>query len=189
MEKKIVYFEERGERNTEETLKLAKGRALELGIKHVVVASTSGETGKRAIEVFSGTGINVVVVTHQAGYKQENKLEMKEEYRKFIEEKAKLVISSDLFTGVPKLVTQKYGGYSPFNLIADTLRLFSEGMKVCVEIAVMAADAGAIPVDEEVIAIAGTAKGADTAVVLKPANVHRFFDIDIREIIAIPREK
>jgi len=187
MERKIVYFEEKGEKNTEETLKLAKERALELGVKHVVVASTSGKTGRRAVEVFSGTGINVVVVTHQAGYMKENRLEMEEENRKFIEKNAKLVIGSDLFTRVPKLAM--HAGFSPLNLIADTLRLFSQGMKVCVEIAVMAADAGAIPVNEEIVAIAGTAKGSDTAVVLKPANVHRFFDIDIKEIIAIPREK
>ncbi len=188
MERRIVYFSEKGEKNTEETLKLAKERALELGIKHVVVASTSGKTGKRAIEVFGKT-VNTVVVTHQAGYRQENMLEMEEENRRFIEENGRLIVGSDLFTRVPKLVTQKYGGCTPLNIIADTLRLFSQGMKVCVEISVMAADAGAVPVNEEIIAIAGTAKGADTAVVLKPANVHRFFDIDIREIIAIPREK
>jgi hypothetical protein len=188
MEKKIVYFKEKGEKNTEETLRLAREKALELGIKHVVVASTSGETGKKAIEVFRNSNTEVVVVTHQAGYKKENRLEMKEEYKRFIKENAKLVIGSDLFTTVPRLTMQKYG-FSPLGIIADTLRLFSQGMKVCVEVAVMAADAGAIPVNEEVIAIAGSAKGADTAIVLKPANIHRFFDIDIREIVAIPREK
>ena len=189
MKKEIVYFEEKGEKNTEETLRLAKERALELGIKYVVVASTSGKTGKRAIEVFKGTGINVVVVTHQSGFKEENKLLIDEETKRYIEENAKLIIASDILTTVPRLITQKYGGFSPLNLIADTLRLFCQGMKVCVEIAVMASDAGAIPVDEEVIAIAGTARGADTAIVLKPANIHRFFDIDIREIICMPRYK
>jgi len=189
MKKEIVYFEEKGEKNTDETLKLAKERALELGIKYVVVASTTGATGKKAIEIFKDTGINVVVVTHQVGYKEPNKLLMDEQTRKFIEENAKLVIGSDIFTTVPKLITQKYGGFSPYNIIADTLRLFCQGMKVCVEIAVMAADAGAIPTDQEVIAIAGTARGADTAIVLKPANIHRFFEMDIREIICMPRVK
>ncbi len=189
MRREIVYFEEKGEMNTDETLRLAKERALELGIKYVVVASTSGRTGKKAVDVFKDTGINVVIVTHQMGYKEENKLLMDEELRRFIEQNARLVIASDIFTTVPRLVTQKYGGFTPYNVIADTLRLFCQGMKVCVEIAVMAADSGAIPTNEEVIAIAGTAKGADTAIVLKPANVHRFFDIDIREIICMPRYK
>jgi len=186
MERKVVFSDEKGEVNTETTLKLAKERAVELGIRHVVVASTTGRTGRRAIEVFEGTGINVVVVTHQMGYKKENRLEMDEDAMRFIKERGKLVVGSDLFTTVPK-ITQKYGGWNPFNIVADTLRLFCEGMKVCVEITVMAADAGAIPTDEEIIAIAGTARGADTAIVLKPANIHRFFEIDIREIICMPR--
>jgi len=186
MERKVVYFDEKGEVNTETTLKLAKERAVELGIRHVVVASTTGRTGRRAIEVFEGTGINVVVVTHQMGYKKENRLEMDEDAMRFIKERGKLVVGSDLFTTVPK-ITQKYGGWNPFNIIADTLRIFCEGMKVCVEIATMAADAGAIPVGEDVVAIAGTARGADTAVVIRPSNVHRFFETKIREIICMPR--
>ena len=40
MEGKIVYFDNPGEENTEEVLRIAKLRADELGIKTVVVAST-----------------------------------------------------------------------------------------------------------------------------------------------------
>jgi len=189
MKRSIKYFEEKGAENTEETLNLAKERAKELGIKYVVVASTSGETGVKALELFDGTGIGVIVVTHQAGFKRKGKTELKEEYRKVIEEKGILVIGSDILTTVPKMITQKYGGTTLFNVVADTLRLFSQGMKVCIECAVKAADFGAVPIGEEIIAIAGTAKGSDTAIVLKPAHVHNFFDIDIREIIAIPRER
>lgn len=53
----------------------------------------------------------------------------------------------------------------------------------------MAADAGAVPVGEEIVVVSGTAEGADTAVVMTAANVHKMFDIGIREIIAIPRRK
>jgi hypothetical protein len=62
-------------------------------------------------------------------------------------------------------------------------------MKVCVETALMAADAGLIPVSEEVLAIGGTDIGADTAVVLKSATTDRFFELEIREIICMPRNK
>jgi len=72
-------------------------------------------------------------------------------------------------------------------IIAETLRMFCQGIKVCVEISIMAADAGLIPTDSEIIAIGGTAKGVDTAVVLKPANMGNFFDLRIHEIIAMPR--
>ncbi len=189
MKKEITYFENKGEDNTAETLKLARKRAVELRIRYAVVASTTGKTGRDAFEAFKGTGIEVVVVTHQTGYKKDNVQELKDDDREFLEKHCNVVTSSDLLTRVPKLVAQKYGGFSPFHVIADTLRVFSQGMKVCVEIAVMAADAGAVPVGEEIVVISGTAKGADTAVVMTAANVHKLFDIDIREIIAIPRKK
>ena len=63
-----------------------------------------------------------------------------------------------------------------------------EGTKVCVEIVVMAADAGLIPVDKDVIDIGGTGRGADTAMVIKPANASKFFNLKIRETIAKPRD-
>ncbi len=189
MKREITYFDKKGEENTAETLKLARERASDLVIRYVVVASTTGKTSREAIEAFKDTDIEVVVVTHQTGYKKDNVQELKEEDREFLEKHATVVTASDLFTRVPKLVAQKYGGFSPFHIIADTLRMFSQGMKVCVEIAVMAADAGAVPVGEEIMVVSGTAKGADTAVVMTAANVHKLFDIDIREILAIPRKK
>jgi hypothetical protein len=61
-----------------------------------------------------------------------------------------------------------------------------EGTKVCVEITLMAADAGSIPVDKDIVAIAGTGSGADTALKIQPANAARFFDLKIKEVIAKP---
>jgi hypothetical protein len=63
-----------------------------------------------------------------------------------------------------------------------------EGTKVCVEITLMAADAGLIPVDADVISIGGSGRGADTALRIQPANAAKFFDLKIREIIAKPRD-
>jgi hypothetical protein len=64
--------------------------------------------------------------------------------------------------------------------------MFGQGMKVVVEIVAMAADAGVIPVNKDVIAIAGSGRGADTAIVVQAANTHRLFDTVIKEIIAKP---
>jgi len=50
----------------------------------------------------------------------------------------------------------------------------------------MAADAGLIPIDEDVIAIAGTSRGADTALVIRPANSTNIFDLTIKELVAKP---
>ena len=62
-------------------------------------------------------------------------------------------------------------------------------MKVCLEITVMAADAGAVPVGENVIAIGGQNRGANTAIIIKATNSTTFFDLDVQEILAKPIQK
>jgi len=181
-----TYFEKPGKENTERTLDLAKKRAEELGIRTILVASTRGETGVRACEVFQGH--DVVVVTHSTGFKEPNHQELTDENRAAIEAAGgKILTCQHPFGGVGRAVRKKLGTYELEEIIAYTLRLFGEGMKVVVEIALMAADAGLVRTDEPVIAIAGTGKGADTAVVLKPANAQTFFDLQVLEILCKPR--
>ena len=50
----------------------------------------------------------------------------------------------------------------------------------------MAADCGAIPSGEDVIAIGGTSEGADTAVILKAAHSLRILDTKISEYLCKP---
>jgi hypothetical protein len=181
-----TYFEKPGKENTRRTLELAKKRAEELGIKTILVASTRGETGVKACEVFRG--YDVVVVTHSMGFKEPNYQELTDENRAAIEAAGgKILTCQHAFGGVGRAVRKKLGTYQLEELIAYTLRLFGEGMKVAVEITLMAADAGLVRTDEPVIAIAGMGKGADTAVVLKPANAQAFFDLKVLEILCKPR--
>jgi hypothetical protein len=51
----------------------------------------------------------------------------------------------------------------------------------------MAADAGFISTKESCIAVGGTARGVDTAILLRPENAQTFFDLKIMEILAKPR--
>jgi len=184
--KSILYFSNPGESNTEETLKAAKERAEQLGIKDIVVASTRGPTGLKAVEVFKG--YNIVVVPHVTGMRELGTQEMSEDAMEKIKQAgAKIVVAAHTFSGVNRAIQAKFDTMYPAGIIAQTLRLFGQGMKVVVEITAMAADAGVIPIDGDVIAIAGTGKGADTAVVIKPAYSHNIFDMIIREIIAKPR--
>ena len=181
-----TYFEKPGKENTQRTFDLAKRRAEELGIKTILVASTRGDTGVRACETFRG--YDVVVVTHSTGFKEPNHQELTGDNRAAIEAAGgKILTSQHAFGGVGRAVRKKLGTYELEELIAYTLRIFGEGMKVAVEIALMAADAGLVRTDEHVIAIAGTGKGADTAVVLKPANTQAFFDLQVLEILCKPR--
>ena len=166
-------------------LKIAKKRADEQGIKNLVIASTRGNTGVKAVDVFKG--YNIVVVPHVTGLREPGQQELTEENKKKIEAKGgKIVVAAHAFSGVNRAIQAKWDTMYPAGIMAQTLRIFGQGMKVVVEIAAMAADAGVIPVDEDVLVVAGSGRGADTAVILRAANSHRIFDMVVREIIAKP---
>lgn len=180
-----LYFKKTGKENTRRTLEMAAKRGEELGIKNIVVATTSGETGLLATELFSGN--NLVIVTHSTGFVKPDYQELLAESRKKIEEAgAKILTSQHAFGGVGRAVRKKLGTYELEEIVAYTLRVFGEGTKVAVEIAIMAADAGLIPTSEPCICVGGTGHGADTAVVLKPSNAQTFFDLRVMEILAKP---
>ena len=185
VEKTINYYPEISEENTEVTLKAAKKRADELGIKNIVVSSTRGGTALKVLEHFKG--YNVVVVTHVAGFKEPGKIEMTDETVEKIKEKGgKVLTTVHAFGGVASAIQKKFKTLESGMLIANVLRMFGQGMKVVVECILMAADAGLLPMDEEVISIAGTGKGCDTAIVAKPAHSGDLFDLYVKEIIAKP---
>lgn len=204
MDSTIKYFEKAGPENTGAVLELVRKRALERGITHVVVASNTGLTGLKAAEIFKNSNVKVVVVTLQAGTR--GLPEISAENRKKLEELGATVVRcTHAFGGVSMSLAHRpppqpgtlqpqpslTPPYTPpmGDLIARVLRLFGSGVKVCLEITVMAADAGVIPVDKDIIAIAGTRRGADTALLLKPAYSTNFFDMDVKEIIAKPYSK
>ena len=120
--KEITYFNQPGSTNTEEVLRLAKERAKELGIQHVVVASTTGETGVRASETFKG--IKVVAVSHSTGFKEPEAQQMTEENRKKIEENGgKVLTCMHTFSGVERAIRNKFATAYPAEIMAQTLRL------------------------------------------------------------------
>ena len=185
MELKTVYFENPGSENTEEVLNIARRRAEELGIKTIVVASTSGNTAVRAMDVFQG--LRVVIVTHVTGMREPNSQEFTEENRQIVESKGgKVVTTAHAFSGVNRAIRNKYNMPTSGDIIADTLRIFGKGLKVVCEITMMAVDSGLACTDEDAIAIGGTGNGADTAVVLRPVNSHDFFNFKIKEILCKP---
>lgn len=194
MEAKIVYFEKPGGENTETVFTLARQRAEELGIKTILVASTTGKTAVKAMDFFKG--LRVIVVTHGAGFREPNTQEFTEENWKIVENKGGIMLTTaHAFGGISRAfrqseIPQAPATYIVGDLIASTLKVLGQGMKVTCEIAVMAADAGLVRTDEEVISIAGTGSaggGSDTAIVVQPNNAHRFFDLRVKEIICKPR--
>ena len=180
-----IYFPEKGEANTDETFKAVKERADKLGIRNIVIATTGGGTGLKAAEFFKG--YNVIIVTHVTGMRGPGIQEVSSEAAKKITAAGgKIVTAAHAFSGVNAAIQTKFNTVYPAAIIAQTLRMFGQGMKVCIEIAAMAADAGMITPDKDAIVIGGTGRGSDTAVVLKPANSHNLFDTLVKEIIAKP---
>jgi len=245
IEKKVAYFQTAGEQNTDTLLKKVKEYVEREGVKNIVVASTTGETGAKASRIFKGynlvvvthcfgfqkpgetelkeefkeeilkngakiftgthalssveraktgakasrifKGYNLVVVTHCFGFQKPGETELKEEFKEeILKNGAKIFTGTHALSSVERAIRKDFGTIQPLEVIANTLRLMGEGTKVCVEITLMAADAGLIPVDKDVVAVAGTGRGADTALRIKPANTGRFFDLRIREVIAKP---
>ena len=181
-----VYFEKEGKMNTRRTLEIAAARAAELNIESVLVASTSGETGLMASQLISGK--NLVVVSHCTGFMKPGHQEFRPDYRQQIEEAgAKILTCQHAFGGVGRAVRKKLGTYELEEIMAFTLRTFGQGTKVAIEIALMAADAGMVSTLLPCISLGGSAEGADTALVLVPANAQDFFNLRVMEILAKPR--
>ena len=186
MESKTVYFDKPGRENTEEVFRIARERAEELDIKTVVVASTKGDTAVRAAALFKG--FRVICVTHSTGFREPDSQQFTEENRKIVESQGGIVLTTThAFAGVSRAVRNKFNTYIIGDIVASCLRIFGDGMKVVCEIVMMAADGGLVRTDEEVVAIAGTGRGADTAVVLTPVNSQNFFDLRVKEVLCKPR--
>jgi hypothetical protein len=188
MELKTLVFETAGRDNTDATLRIAHERALALGIKQVVVASSHGYTAREAQKRFGPSGIQVIAVTICHGYEADG-WTMTPEERSATEALGVTVHTGihSLGDGVGSAFSDKHGGRATEEIVRETLYRFGQGMKVAVECALMAADAGILDVSREIVSIAGTDEGADTAIVLKPSYPRTFHKLHILEVLAKPR--
>ena len=182
------YFFNPGPKNTEATLEAALERAKMLKIKKILVASCRGKTAFKALDVL-GSDFSLIIVTHVTGFRKPDHQELPETERKLLLERGAAVLTAQhAFGGVGRAFRNKTGTYQMDEISAYTLRTFGQGTKVAIEITLMAADAGLIRTDEDVISIGGTARGVHTALLIKPANTHRFFDLKVKEVICKPSE-
>lgn len=184
----MVLFDRPGPLNTDETLRIAKEFAEESEVRDIVIASTSGETALKALQAFPPGRFNLVIVTHSYGFVKPGEQEFSSEIREKLERGGVRVLTCvHALSGVERAFRNKLNVWMPVDLIARTLRsIMGDGFKVCIEIALMAADAGLIPVDRDIIAIGGTGRGADTAVLLRPSNTSNFLDLRVRAVLCKP---
>ena len=182
-----MLHEEAGKANTEETLEIAFEYAVKNNIRDIVVASTWGDTAEKITRKYDANDFNIVVVTHNTGFGEEGKQDFSFGLRQELMSKGVRVHTGTMVLRSLGTAIRELTGYSEQNLVANTLRMFCQGVKVCVEIVAMAADAGLIPFSD-VVAIAGTGRGADTACLIKANSSNNFFKIKAREIIVKPKE-
>ena len=180
MESKIVYFEDIGPQNTEITFKSVKERLNDSGIKKIVIASTTGATARMANDYFKDTGIKLIVIPHQYDFHRDVNLfpgELVKELRD---------AGHDVHFGTMLFHTDQLYDSSIPTLMANILRCFCQGVKVCFEIVMMATDAGLLSKGEKVIAIAGTGRGSDTALVMQASSSRNMKKLRVNEIICKP---
>jgi hypothetical protein len=183
-----LAFEKPGAENTTATLEISLERAHALGIRQVVVASSHGDTALQAQALMSPAGIEVIAVSIGHGWESVGWCMTAPERTRCEAAGVRVVTGIHaLGDGIGSALSEKHGGRAPEEIVRDTLYRFSQGMKVAVECLLMAAEAGLLDMTREVIAIAGTGGGADTAIVCKPAYPRTFLDLEIREILAKPR--
>jgi hypothetical protein len=187
-EKKTTYFDAEGPDNTDRALDIAVACCRAGTIKKIVVASSSGSTALK-LKDKAGDAIQVIAVTYGAGSRFTEEVEaFNSNYKTLLSRGITTVRGVHALSGAERTFENKYKtGFMPLNLVADTLRMFSQGMKVCVEVALMAAEAGHISPREDVVVLGGSGEGADTAVLLKPGYAATMFDIKIREVLCMPR--
>lgn len=179
-----MYWDKNGSECTEATVNLVLQAAKAKSIEYVVVASNTGSTA----ELFANIGLKVVCVTHANGFKNPGENEMSAENRSKLEALGvKVLTTTHLLSGAERAFSSKFSGIYPVEIIANTLRMFGQGIKVGVEIATMALDAGLIPYGESIIAVGGSGRGADSAIVMKPAHANDILRTRIEEIICKPR--
>lgn len=182
IEETITYFEEPGQQNTEKTLNLAMARAKARGINKIVLASTRGDTARLAARLFTGTDIKIVVIPHQYGFIQTGQRFPPDLISELEQQGHQVYFGTMLFH-----TDDLYGTRVP-SVIAMFLRTICQGMKVVHEILLMATNGGCVAAGEKVIAITGTGRGADTAVVAIAAPSTRLYNLHITEIICKPLE-
>ncbi|MCX6550875.1 MAG: hypothetical protein NTY02_07700 [Acidobacteria bacterium] len=185
MEHPTSYFPQAGGENTGEVLRLVAARARDLGIRKVLVPSTTGATALAAADALPG--LQVIVMTHEAGFAKDGEQEFPPEIRQALRSRGIEVYTvTHAFGGLSRAMRDKFKTHVLGDIIANSLRIFGQGMKVAVEITLMAADCGAVRTDESVVAMGGSDHGLDTAIVCRPANAQRFFDLKVQEILCKP---
>ena len=184
----FTLFDKPGADNTRSTLELAKNNADRLGLKKIIVASTSGTTIKAATDVFDPKNYEIICVTHSYGWNENTYQEFPDPLRTELEKMGVKFVSGVLaFSGVDSALLRKFQSFDFVSMFARLVRItMCDGLKVAMEIALMTCDAGFTKIGEDVIAVAGTGHGADTCCLIRSSSTRMFDLLRVKAILAKP---
>lgn len=182
-----MIWEKAGSENTVSTLKIAVNTCRERQIDHLVIASNTGATIRKALQLDTGR-LSIVCVTHHVGFGGPGIDDMPQDERAYLSSLGvKVLTTTHVLAGVDRAVRTKFGGLYPPEIIANSLRMLGHGLKVCVEISIMALDAGLVPYGKQIVAVGGSTSGADTSAVIVPEHSNNVFGLRVHEILCKPR--
>lgn len=187
--KNIVYLDKVGKAESGSCLAAAAERAHELGLTHVVTATTSGRTALELARELRKlrSEAKIIGVAYAENYaKKWGRLDP-ELVHSAEGLGTDFIRSGHAMGGINAAISDKFCTLTPNKLIAQTYYTLGQGFKVAVEVALMAADQGLLPAGKEVMALGGTGEGADTAIVLTPACSGEFFSVRIHEVVCMTR--
>ncbi len=174
--------------NTIESFELAYAKAIELDTD-IVLATTSGNTALRFAQFLQKKKFErkVVVVSHAYGTKERGRNAMSEDIRQQLRAEGFIIVTAaHALSGVERGLNNVFKGIYPAEIMAHALRMISAGVKVCVEISLMACDAGAIEYKKPVVCIGGTGKNADTVCVITPTYSASVLETKVNDILCKP---
>lgn len=185
----FISFETPGKQNTAMAVTNAKKNAIELGIKDIVVASTKGDTMVEVLKQFDPKQFHLICVTHNYSFKEETPQEFPDHFRTELMEKGVIFVTGTLaFSGVGSAIMRKYQYFDAVTLFARLVRgVIGDGVKVAMELAMMAVDAGNIKQGQDILTLSGSGTGADTCCWIKAASSRYFDQLRIQAILAKPR--
>lgn len=186
----VTYFEKGGPQNTDKALEIAKKYADQFNIKDIVLASTTGTVAEKASQIFNLNEYNVVIITHAYYFVNSNtRQEFPEEKLEELRNKGLIIhIGTHAMSGIERGLRINKEAWIFVDMLAKMLGWqFSQGVKVCIEIASTVVDAGLIPnLDRDIITVGGTGRGADTVCLIKPAPTSEFKNLRVKAIFAKP---
>ena len=186
----VTYFEKPGLLNTDKALEIAKKYADQFNVRDIIVASTSGNVAEKAAGIFNPNEYNLVVIAHSYYFVGTKKRQEFDDAKlsSLKEKGVKIHFATHSMAGIEKNIRIEYKQWCFIDLMAKFMReQFSQGTKVCIEIASMAVDAGLIDdLEKDVICVGGTGHGSDTVCLIKPAPTSLFDKLRVKAILAKP---